>query len=498
MIYRSIINRRTTLLVGFMLSFLSGSVLATNNTKQSSKDIKFKIEQYLNKLEEKRFSGSVLIEYQGELLHSEGYGVADREQNIAYMPDTISDMGSVTKQFTAAAILKLEMQGKLSVLDTLDKFFDKIPKDKTKISIHQLLTHSSGLHLYSGDDFEPVTEDEFVKNVFAQNLLFTPGSKWEYSNPGYSILALLVERLSGNSYEQYLYLNLFKPSGMEQTGYTRPDYQDAKRAIGYRHNDIWGKPNEMGWDKNAPYWHLKGNGGLLSTAEDFYKWHKALLDNKILSDETKKKYFKPHLLTSQKSNENYGYGWFIKETPRNTKLIHHNGGNGIIFSDFYRYIDEKVTIIIFSNSYVTYTRDIADEISSIIFDPYYIPKEKHAYKPLTELVDNALQDKQIIALIKSELNKTSPSDYMMSEQDVNRLGYTLLGHENIDGALAVFKFNTELNPKSANVYDSYGETLISIGQVEDGVTAYKKALALDPKYGNEDAAKAVIAKYTKQ
>ncbi|MCC3859923.1 serine hydrolase [Pseudemcibacter aquimaris] len=456
-----------------------------------------KLKTYLNGLEKKRFSGSVLVEYDGEKILSQGYGLSNREQKINYTPDTISDMGSITKHFTAAAILKLEMQGKLSTTDTLSKYFSTVPDDKKNINLHQLLTHSAGLALYSGDDFEAVTEEEFINIAFNEKLLFKPGSTFEYSNVGYSLLAIIIEQVSGTSYENYLAENIFKPAGMLNTGYTKPDFDPQNMAVGYRGNEIWGKPNEMGWDKDAPYWHLKGNGGLLSTAEDMYKWHKALNEEAILSKKAKAKFYHPHVFAEgENSPIHYAYGWFIEQTPLGGQLINHNGGNGIIFADFHRYIEKGVTIIIFSNNYDQYALKMAKQLAGIIFDPSFQPDEKHGYKFLSELLETDWSIERIIDFIKSEKSLNVPSDFIIDERSINRLGYRLIRQDKTDEALKVFELNTQLHPNSANVFDSYGETLIKMNRIQEGLIAYKKALEIDPNYPFADDARIIIKQYS--
>jgi CubicO group peptidase (beta-lactamase class C family) len=480
-------------LVCIALLLFGISFVSAGSAQNEPIELKAKIEKYLAQLEDKRFSGSVLVEYQGEVLLSKGYGKSNREKGFDYKPETVSDMGSVTKQFTAAAILKLEMQGKLSVEDKISSYIANVPSDKSALTIHHLLTHSSGLHLYSGDDFEAVSEKDFLSMALSQKLLFVPGSNWGYSNTAYSLLAWIIEKVSGQSYETYLYQNLFKPANMENTGYSRPQFNPDNLAVGYRGRELWGKPTEMPWDGGAPYWHLKGNGGLLSTSEDFYKWHQVLLTNKVLSAAAKAKYFYPHVIEDEKKKSYYSYGWFIEPSVNNTQLIHHNGGNGIIFSDFFRYLEEKITVIVFSNSYDSYSFKIARQISNMLLDKNYQPEEKYEYKELIELYNQGEDIKDIVQLIKA--GKVKPSDYQLSERAINHFGYQLVSLNKMAESLIIFQLNTQLHPMSANTYDSYGEVLIESGDIKNGVKAYQKALDLDPQYGGEKTALEIIEKY---
>ena len=238
------------------------------------------VEAYLEKLEKIGYSGSALIAFNGKPVYREAIGYSDREQKIKNSPKTIFDIGSITKQFTAAAILKLEMQGKLSTDDKITKYFQNVPPDKSDITIHQLLRHASGLRGGVGGDYEKIGEAEFVEKVLASPLRSPVGTQFGYSNVGYSLLALIVEKVSGQSYEQYLYENLWKPAGMEMTGYSRPNFDKDLIAVGYKSDERWGKPTEKEWAGDAPYLHLKGNGGILSTTEDLLKWDQALLETR--------------------------------------------------------------------------------------------------------------------------------------------------------------------------------------------------------------------------
>lgn len=146
---------------------------------------------------------------------------------------------------------------------------------------------SSGFDMFSGDGYQPIEEEAFIDIVKLQELHFEPGTSFEYSNTNYSILALIVERVSGMSYESYLYQYLLKPAGMEKTGYSRPKFVEENIAVQHQFGVATEKATEKTWDGNHPSLHLLGNGGILSTAEDMYKWHKALMTEKILSNAAK-------------------------------------------------------------------------------------------------------------------------------------------------------------------------------------------------------------------
>src|SRR5262249_19012536 len=157
---------------------------------------------------------------------------------------------------------------------------------------------------------------------------------FSYSNVGDSLLALIIERVSGQKYGRFLYDNLWHPAGMELLGYSRPVFAKEMIATGYKDDVEWGKRTRTEWAGIAPYWQLKGNGGVLSTTEDMYKWHRALLTDNILSKHAKEKYYHPQLRPGENENSYYAYGWAIRKTPRNTILAWHNGTNRVFYSDF--------------------------------------------------------------------------------------------------------------------------------------------------------------------
>ncbi len=259
----------------------------TKSSNETAKTIR-RLETYLDKIEAVGFSGTVLVGLNDKKVISKGYGFRNINQKLKNTTNTIFDIGSITKQFTAAAIVKLEMQGKLNTEDKISKYFSDVPKDKSEITIHQLLRHSSGLQSVVGGDYNKISQSEFIEKVMKTPLRFESGTRFSYSNVGYSLLAMIIEKVSGESYEQFLYENLWKPSNMETTGYTRPNFDNGLIAIGYTGDEVWGKPIEKAWETGAPYWHLKGNGGILSTTEDLYKWNLALLSDKFYPKRQKK------------------------------------------------------------------------------------------------------------------------------------------------------------------------------------------------------------------
>lgn len=358
------INRRL-FTAALLLSALAGAVpsrppaataypLRAPGSRQpggGGEDLGARLDEQMRRLAADGFSGVLFVARGGGVVLSKGYGLADRESRTPYGAETVFDIGSITKQFTAAAVLKLEMQGKLGTGDRLGKYFKDVPADKAGITLHHLLTHSAGLVAALGRDYDSLSRDEMVGKALASKLLSAPGEKYEYSNVGYSLLAAVVEIVSGQSYERYLHDNLFAPAGMAETGYLIPKWRRERLAVGYgKDGSRWGTPLDHAWDKDGPFWNLRGNGGILSTVGDLYKWHLALGGERVLSKEAKGKYFAPHVSEGPGAPSFYGYGWVVQKTQRGTNLIWHNGGNPFFFADFRRYTDEDVVVIVATNS----------------------------------------------------------------------------------------------------------------------------------------------------
>ncbi|MBI3818541.1 MAG: beta-lactamase family protein [Planctomycetes bacterium] len=316
----------------------------------------------------KGFSGAVWVRRGGDLLYERAHGLADKAKNARCTIDTVFDIGSITKQFTAAAILKLETMKKLSTDDAIVKFFPGAPADKRKITIHQLLTHTAGYPEEFGPDYEKLGRDALVARAMAAKLESEPGAKYNYSNVGYSLLAAIVETVSGASYERFLHDQLFVPAGMKRTGYLLPKFTDSDLARGYRGEKVFGSPLEHPWAADGPYWNLRGNGGILSTGRDMLLWDGALRGDAVLPAEARKKMFTPYVAEGPERRSFYGYGWVVLEKTPNGKLYTHNGGNGFFFADYYRFVDSDSVIFIASNAQFPEGEEMGPSIARALFE----------------------------------------------------------------------------------------------------------------------------------
>lgn len=330
--------------------------------------IAINIDNYLKSMESLGFSGAIVAEFEGAKILSNGYGFADRGQKVPFTARTVQSNGSNTKQFTGAAILLLESEGKLSLQDSLQSHFDGVPRDKKGITLHQLLTHSSGLILGVGaDDDKPMGFDNFFSELMATPLQFEPGSDYSYSNAGYSILGRIVELVSGMTYETFLHQRFFDPLNMPDTGYIIPDWKLDNLAIGYDKGNPWGRVYQRGWGPDGPNWHLKANGGLHTTAEDMYRWSSNIKGDGILDNSAISKWSKGYIYENNDYSK-YGYGLVTYEHERWGKIIEHSGSNDYFTSHFMWLPERKFFFYIHGNSSIFPAYKLTDDILNAAFN----------------------------------------------------------------------------------------------------------------------------------
>ncbi len=291
-----------------------------------------RMDRYLSAMEALGFSGAIIVAHEGDVVLREGYGLADRQTRRRYTPETVQSHGSITKQMTAACILLLESRGALAVDDPITRHLDGVPPDKRDITLHQLLTHTSGLPGGIGADEEPITADAFIEHAMAEPLAFAPGTAHGYSNVGYSLLGIIVERVSGQDYERFLREELLRPAGLADTGYSLPDWPDHRLARGYRKGELWGTVHGRGWLADGPGWHLRANGGLHTTVDDMLRWLDVLRGRGPLGAAAVARWTTGHVDAGGGSSA-YAYGWRIGETAWGP-MIAHAGSNRIFSADF--------------------------------------------------------------------------------------------------------------------------------------------------------------------
>jgi CubicO group peptidase (beta-lactamase class C family) len=382
---------------GLIVSALTAQANALDNQTHVTHEVSSeKLECFLSEHVTDKFSGALLIAQNGKVIHEQAYGFANRENSTLNALDTVFETGVLTRYFTATAILKLVEKNKLSLDDTLTKFFNNVPESKRDITIHHLLTHTSGLF---GDEdldaFKVVDTDSFLDDVFSRSNSISPavylpvftfqaGDRLIEFDEGYNLLAQIIEKRSGQSFEAFLNDQLFKPLGMEMTGYQIPDWKPEQLANGYLNDsESWGNLPERLISKNSIPPYMRGSMGLLSTVEDLYTWHQALYAGKIIREDLVELLHTRHIgmTVNDEADVDYGYGIELSETWTGTSRISNINSSVVeanlpAFTTGYNYFPEDKTLIIFATNDAQVSREFEDTLLILIrtlLEPNYQP-----------------------------------------------------------------------------------------------------------------------------
>ena len=359
----------------------SESVSASELVDDES-EIGVNINRYLSAMATLGFSGAIIVTEGNKVVLSKGYGLAVRETRRPYTANTIQTSGSITKQMTGAAILLLESRGKLSVKETITKYFNEVPEDKKNITIHQLLTHSSGLPGGIGPDDEPIEAQDYIERAMAAPLQFSPGTDYGYSNTGYSLLGMIVERISGQNYEAFLREGLLLPTGLIETGYILPNWDRDRMAKGYRNGEPWGEVYKRGWIEDGPNWHLRANGGLHTTVDDMSKWLRTVQGGGVLDEDVVKRWTTGYV-SENNGYSDYGYGWVVYNHDKWGKVITHSGSNRIFEADFVWLPEKDLFFYIQGNTSMVPAASQSGNILAAAFDSGFV------MPPLVEMDESA-------------------------------------------------------------------------------------------------------------
>ena len=428
-----------------------------------------------------KFNGSVLIAEEGKIVYKKGFGLANVEWNIPNQTDTKFRIASITKQFTAMLIVQLVSENKLDLHVPISTYLPDYPKKNAdRITIHHLLTHTSGIPEF--DDFvnfrdierNPYRPEEML-DVFADGeLQFTPGERFAYTNPGYVVLGVIIEKITGKSYEQVLQDKIFTPLGMLNTGYDNNRNVLKNRASGYANR--YGRGDYLNTnyiDMSIPY----AAGSIYSTVEDLYIWDQALYTEKLLPKKYMNLLFNTHIPAR---GRHYGYGWFINDvqvgsTDEQVQTVGHGGGINGFRTLITRIPSSKSSIILLNNMERTPLREMTSSIIGILQNKPYDAKKSIAYS-----LQSVIKKEGAAAGFEYYKKVKATSGYYLDEGEMNIAGYELLQAGKIKESAPIFKLNVEGFPKSSNVYDSYGEVLLMLGDTTRAIENYKKSIVLDP------------------
>ena len=311
---------------------------------------------------------SLAVIKNGEIVIARGYGLANVEHQVPVKPETIFQSGSMGKQFTATAVMMLAEEGKLSLDDKITKYFLDGPAAWNNITVRHLLTHTSGMTDYP-DDFDlrrDYTEDELVQRIKAIPLAFQPGEKWSYSNLAYVMLGVLIHKVSGKFYGDFLQERVFQPLGMSTTRVISETDIVPNRAAGYRL--VNGQLKNQNWV--SPSLNTTADGALYLTVYDAAKWDAALYGEKLLKRSSLETMWTAVKLNDGKTHP-YGFGWALGEV-RGHRVVEHGGAWQGFKAQISRYLDDKLTVVVFANQARANPAKIAHGVAAL-FNPELAP-----------------------------------------------------------------------------------------------------------------------------
>jgi len=415
------------------------------------------------------FNGSALVADQGQVVLKKGYGLANMEWAIPNTPDTKFRLGSLTKQFTATLIMQLVERGQIDLAAPVTRYLPDYPANPgNRVTIHHLLTHTSGIVGYTeipawvATVRNPYTPTEFLAQFSKLDLLFEPGTKYSYSNSGYFLLGVILEKVTGQSYETLLRERIFTPLGMNDSGYDSTQPLLSRRAAGYDKRFDESYVNTAYLDMTQPF----SAGSLYSTVEDLYRWDQALLTEKILSAKSKERMFTPGL-------SDYGYAWTITRKDGVTTIAHGGGING--FNTLLtRNPDSKRVIVLLNNTGGAPLDPMADSIRMILDgkDPV-MPK-----KPAATTLFKTYGSSGLAAALAQAKTMQAGSEYDAGNGQLSRLANQLLTTGRTADALELARKLAEEAPKSEGAAVLLARAHRASGHRIEAVQNYARAIEL--------------------
>lgn len=450
----------------------------------------------------RQFNGNTLVAEDGRIIFEKSFGYADFENKRLLDRKSTFPIASVSKTITSTAILQLKAKGKLKLDDPVKTYLPEFPY--AAITVRQLLNQTSGVPNYfvifnaemSANPKKIFTNADILPVLKKENksLSSEPGEKFEYNNLNYCLLALIVEKLSGISFQSYLKKNIFELAGMKNTYLPTVDDQskNRNRADLYQFRNGYTEKLEnindlpkSNFDRQGKF---VGQGQVVSTVHDLFLYDQALYNGKLLKNSDLQEAFIPTKLNNGETVKfiidgkevSYGLGWEIYLDDSQGKIVFHDGLIGGLVSILFRNITKKQTVIAIDNTANHSAMIGALNALNILNQQPLIDNGKSLARAYGSILVNQGTEAANIAFVKLK----EDSNYTLRQGDMNSLGYELLRSGKDSEALEVFKLNIELFPDSWNVYDSYGEILLKIGRKEEAVKMYQKSVDLNPKNEN--------------
>jgi CubicO group peptidase (beta-lactamase class C family) len=333
----------------------------------------------------------------GRIIKAQGYGLANVELNVPVSPQTIFQSGSMGKQFTATGVMMLVEEGKIRLDDKVAQYFPGAPETWTRMTIRNLLTHTSGIKSYTGGDVDyrrDYTEEDLLKILETLPFDFAPGDKWSYSNSGYMLLGILIHKVSGKFYGDFLQERIFRPLGMTTTRVISEQDIIPNRAAGYRL--VKGELKNQQWV--SPSLNTTADGALYFTVLDLAKWDAALYTEKLLKRSSFDEMWTPVKLNDGKTHP-YGFGWRLHDV-RGHRVIEHGGAWQGFTTGISRYVDDKLTVVALTNLDSRHSRpdEIIQGVAGL-YEPALAPA------PLSKPIED--KEPQVTALFRSVLREIS-------------------------------------------------------------------------------------------
>lgn len=330
-------------------------------------EVRPRLEAALNTLEADGFSGFVAVTHHGEIVFEGSYGAANPETGAAFTRDTRIDMGSIVKSFTGMMAAALIDEGVLSPDMTLGQVFDDVPDDKANITLQQLLTHSAGFPGAVASDEEPLDRSELLRRAFDAPLRYEPGTSYQYSNTGFSLVAAIIETVTGRRYEDVLIDDFLLPAGITHTGYER-SYDMANPPADMEFTQDGQMLHDVSWGGHAPGWALIGNGGMFTTVGDLIAWRQALNSGTLLPAEALRRAQTGYVREGADAPSYYGYGVVVEDSPLFGQIYWHNGGNNFLSAYWGEYADTGYAVFAATNQLEIDADRAALAATAAIFD----------------------------------------------------------------------------------------------------------------------------------
>ena len=417
-----------------------------------------------------QFNGAVLVADREGIIYRAAFGLANRSSNVVFTPDTPSCLASLSKPLTALAVMMLVENGSIKYDDAISEYIRDLPRALGVVTIRQLLSHTSGIPDYSDLNVEhPGMSNADVLRALAHvdHLNFQPGEKYQYSNSGYVLLSILVERVSGVPLSEYLRTKVFEPLRMTKS-FVLTDDKEKMPAVA-RGYSAFGTLD----DYQA---YVTGDGGVYSTVDDLYLFDRALYTDELVRQSTLAHAFKPAPV--RQGSTVYGLGWNVKEEGLVTR-VWHTGSTAGFRAFIERRLGERSVVIMLTNVGNSKRVEINEAIHAILEGRSFAYPKKSSAVALHEVIETSGVEEALKRY--RDYKENGAEEYDLSENEVNTLGYQLLyGDKKPQAAIQIFLLNCLEHPLSSNAFDSLAEAYQVTGQKRLAKGNYKKAIELDP------------------